>query len=325
MDWISTVTAWLNTASNDPERLQFVYALLIGGTVFIVVLAVYFLVSGIADPLRKRVQSVSAAPAGSPTARKDRAPGTMATLGDVLMPKGETARNKTETLLRHADFRADGAIRVFYGVKLTALVLAPLLAAAVLNLALAMPLDAALPYVVVAAALGYMGPDLVLTRLARRRQERLRRALPDAMDLLVVCSEAGLSLSAAIQRVASELSMTHPDLADELAQFPLQTRAGMDSRSALKDLEERTGLDDIQSLVSTLLQGMRFGTSIGDTLRIYSDELRDKRLQRAQEQAARVSTLMIFPLILCILPSFFLVVLGPAILGAVAALSGLGK
>jgi tight adherence protein C len=270
--------------------------------------------------MRKRVLSISETPRG-PLARKNLSPSAIASLGDLLVPKGDSRRNKTAALLRHADWRTEGAIRVFYGVKLAAMVLTPLLVLGVLNVALAMPLDVVLPYALVAAGVGYIAPDLLLAWFARRRQERLRRGLPDAMDLLVVCSEAGLSLSASIQRVASELSIPHPDLADELAQFPLQTRAGMDSRAALKDLEERTGLEDIQSLVTTLLQGMRFGTSIADTLRIYSDELRDKRLQRAQEQAARVGTLMLLPLMLCIMPSFFLVVLGPAVLGALAALS----
>lgn len=327
MDWISTtITTWLDTLSGDPERLRVVYALLIGATVFIVVLALYVLVGGLFNPLRKRVQSV-AEPVGRLATRKVRSPGTMAALGDLLMPKEETRRNKTAALLRHADFRAEGAIRMFYGAKLAAIVLAPLLVSAALIVGWAMPLDAVLPYALVAAILGYIAPDLVLTWFARRRQDRLRRGIPDAMDLLVVCSEAGLSLNAGIQRVATELSITHPDLADELGQFPLQTRAGMDSRAALKDLEERTGLEDIQALVTTLLQGMRFGTSVADTLRIYADELRDKRLQRAQEQAARVGTLMMFPLMLCIMPSFLLVILGPAILGAIAALarSGVGN
>jgi len=185
-------------------------------------------------------------------------------------------------------------------------------------------LENAVLFALDAAALGFLLPDLVLRRLARRRQDRLRRGLPDALDLLVVCSEAGLGLNAGIQRVAREIVITHPDLADELQLVTMQTGAGIDNRAALKGLEERTGLDDIQALVTTLIQSMRFGTSIGETLRIYSAELRDKRLQAAQEKAAKVSTLMLFPLVFCILPSFMIVVLGPAILGLTKALSGLG-
>jgi tight adherence protein C len=145
------------------------------------------------------------------------------------------------------------------------------------------------------------------------------------MDLLVVCSEAGLGLSAGIQRVASELALTHPELSDELALYSMQTRAGMDNRAALKDLEERTGVEDIQTLVTMLLQSMRFGTSIADTLRVIAEELRDKRLQAAQEKAARISVMMLFPLVLCIMPSFLLVILGPALIGVFDALSKIGN
>ena len=169
---------------------------------------------------------------------------------------------------------------------------------------------------------GYLLPNLWLQRAINQRQRVLRKGLADALDLLVVCSEAGLGLGQGIQRVAEDLQVGHPELSDELLLFNMQTRAGMDSREALRDLEVRTGVEDIRGLVTTLLQSMRFGTSIAATLRIFAAELRDKRTQRAEEEAAKVSTKMLFPLIFCILPSFLLVVLGPPLLGAIAALSG---
>jgi tight adherence protein C len=131
---------------------------------------------------------------------------------------------------------------------------------------------------------------------------------------MVVCSEAGLGLSGAIQRVSDEIGVQHPELADELQLLMMQTRAGMDNRTALKELERRTNLEDISAFVTTLIQAMRFGTSIGQSLRIFSEEMRDKRLQRAQEKAARLSLTMLIPIVLCMLPMFFLVLLGPAIL-----------
>jgi tight adherence protein C len=322
MDWIATISGWVSTLSTDPEVLQLGYSALLGASVFVIVLALYFLISGVWNPLRKRVDLVKGA-RGQP-ARKDRSKGAVAALGGLLMPKVEAKRTRIETLLRHANFRSEGAVRVFYGIKLSALVLAPVLVLAVVALTRVLPMGDAFLFALLAGVLAFLAPDIVLKRLARRRQDRLRRALPDAMDLLVVCSEAGLGLGAGIQRVASEITLTHPDLGDELDLYSMQTRAGMDNRAALKDLEDRTGLDDIQALVATLLQSMRFGTSVADTLRIYSAELRDKRLQRAQEKAARISTLMLFPMVTCIMPSFLLVVLGPAILGAAAALSGAG-
>jgi tight adherence protein C len=244
----------------------------------------------------------------------DHRPGILQRLGTILMPKSESKRASIRDMLRYAGLRSEGALQVFYGIKLAATVLGPLVVAILASVTRVLPMADAFLYVLLASILGFLVPDIVLKRLARRRQERLRRGLPDAMDLLVVCSEAGLGLNAGIQRVAGEIALTHPDLADELGLFSMQMRAGMDNRAALKDLEARTGLEDIQSLVAMLLQSMRFGTSIADTLRIYSEELRDKRLQRAQERAARVGTLMIFPLALCIMPSFLLVILGPALL-----------
>lgn len=329
-DWFLELPIWQALFSEDPDSLRLLYSLLIGLAVFAAVLAVYFVVSGFWNPLRKRVASVKETGVSNPLlhgvapAAQEREPGLLEKLGAAFTPKDPTRRSDTEALLRYANFRQEGALRVFFGLKLIGLVLVPLLVFAGLRLGMStpLPIDQMGLYLLMGAMAGYLIPSLVLTRIARNRQDRLRRGLPDAMDLLVVCSEAGLGLGAAIQRVAAELNITHPDLADELALFSLQSRAGMDNRAALKDLEARTGLEDIQSLVAMLLQSMRFGTSIADTLRIFADELRDKRIQRAQEKAARVGTLMIFPLIFCILPSFLLVILGPAVLGTIRVLAG---
>lgn len=314
MDTITQITDWLGAHSGDPEVLRLGYSALLGASVFLFALAFWFLATSLWDPLRKRVDAVTAP--GDRPARGRSSTEVIAMLGGTLLPKEQARRQRTGELLRHAGFRAEGSARVFYGIKLAATLVGPLLILLTAGLTPLLPGGRAYPLVLVAGALGFLISEIALKHLARRRQERLRRGLPDAMDLLVVCSEAGLGLGAAIQRVASELALAHPELADELGLVSMQTRAGMDNRSALKDLEARTGLEDIQALVTMLLQSMRFGTSIADTLRIFADELRDKRLQRAQEKAARIGTLMIFPLVLCILPSFFLVAVGPPLVGA---------
>ncbi|NEV63028.1 type II secretion system F family protein [Thiorhodococcus minor] len=317
-DWLLNLPVLQELFGTDPAGLQTFYSVLIGVAVFILALALYFVASGTWNPLRRRVESVKQVP-GMP-APKESSPGLIAALGGIFMPRSASKRGSTQEILRYAGYNEDGTIRVFYGLKLLATLLVPTVLFATLKLTgRTMALEDLLLYLLLAGLLGYLIPDLILRRRAQRRQDRLRKGLPDAMDLLVVCSEAGLGLSAGIQRVSSEITITHPDLAEELSLFSMQTRAGMDNRAALRDLEERTGLEDIQTLVAMLLQSMRFGTSIAETLRIYADELRDKRLQRAQEKAARVGTLMIFPLVLCIMPSFLLVVLGPAILGAIRA------
>jgi tight adherence protein C len=163
-------------------------------------------------------------------------------------------------------------------------------------------------------------PNIILERLIKKRQKQIYNGFPDMLDLLITCIEAGLGLNAALNRVAEECVFSYPALAQELALVNAETRAGVERIEALKNLAARTGLEEIRSFVSFLAQSMRFGTSITDTLRIYAEEFRDKRMQRAEEMAAKVGTKMIFPLVFCILPSFFLVAIGPAILGVLKAL-----
>jgi len=165
-----------------------------------------------------------------------------------------------------------------------------------------------------ACLLGYQLPSIVLARLAKRRQYRLRLGLPDVLDLLVVSVEAGLGLDQAIQRVSDELAFAHPELCDELRLINLELRAGKARSEALHNLATRTGLDDITSLVAMLVQTDKFGTSVAQSLRVHSDTLRTKRRQRAEEKAAKTGAKMVFPLVICIFPSIWIVTLGPAVL-----------
>jgi tight adherence protein C len=179
-------------------------------------------------------------------------------------------------------------------------------------------------YAAFAAGAGMLLPNSVLDRLVTRRMRKLRNAFPDALDLLVVCVESGLGLSAAIQRVADEIGVSHPDLAKELALVNAEIRAGVDRNAALRNLADRTGLDDIRGLVSLLIQTMRFGTSVADALRVYSEEFRDKRMQKAEEEAAKIGTKLIFPLVFCLFPSFFTVAIGPSVIRLIQVFRILG-
>jgi tight adherence protein C len=165
-----------------------------------------------------------------------------------------------------------------------------------------------------AAAIGLIGPSYVLDKLAAARIKKLRNGFPDALDLLVVCVESGLGLAAAIQRVADELAVSHEELATELALVNAEMRVGVDRAKALKNLADRSGVDDIRGLVSLLIQTMRFGTGVAEALRVYSEEFRDKRMQMAEETAAKIGTKLIFPLVTCLFPSFFIVAIGPAVI-----------
>jgi tight adherence protein C len=219
----------------------------------------------------------------------------------------------------HAGFRRHDALVVFLGIRAGcalacfALVATPVFFRATIPLALGV------------AALGYVLPAIVLARLARARQHRVRLSLPDALDLLVVSVEAGLGLDQAIQRVADELAPVHPELGEDLRQINLELRAGTARAEALHNLAVRTGVDDLVSLVAVLVQTDKFGTSVAQALRVYSDVLRTKRRQRAEEAAAKTAVKMVFPLVICIFPAIWIVTLGPAAMKFVAILGPMGN
>lgn len=172
-----------------------------------------------------------------------------------------------------------------------------------------------------AGAFGFFLPRFMLKRMMRERQQRIRLALPDALDLTVICVEAGLALDQALMRVGEDLHHAHADLSHEFHLVNLEMRAGKPRAEALRNLVERTGVDDIRSLVGTLIQTDRFGTSIAQALRVHSDSLRTERRQRAEEQAAKTTIKMVIPLVLFVLPSIIFVTLGPAIIQLVRTLA----
>ena len=223
-----------------------------------------------------------------------------------VAPQSTNEMGKLQRKLVTAGFRAHEAVAVFFGIRLGCALLGfALVATPVLfhpNLALAL----------CACALGYLLPGMVLGRLAKRRQHRIRCGLPDALDLLVVSVEAGLGLDQAIQRVGEELDFAHPDLSAELRLINFELRAGKGRVDALRNLAERTGVDDIASLVAMLVQTDKFGTSVAQSLRVHSDTVRTKRRQRAEEAAAKTGVKMVFPLVFCIFPAIWVITIGPA-------------
>jgi tight adherence protein C len=168
--------------------------------------------------------------------------------------------------------------------------------------------------------LGFFLPRFILKRMIRDRQMRIRLGLPDALDLTVICVEAGLALDQALQRVGQDLHHAHPDLSDEFHLVNLEMRAGKPRAEALRNLVDRTGVDDIRSLVGTLIQTDRFGTSVAQALRVHSDSLRTERRQRAEEQAAKTTIKMVPPLVIFVLPSIIFVTIGPAVIDLIRQL-----
>jgi len=179
--------------------------------------------------------------------------------------------------------------------------------------------------IVVAGVAGFILPDFWLARKVKGRQQILRLALPDALDLLVICVEAGLGLDQALLYVGQELKVAHPVLCEEFDLVNAEVHVGKTRLDALRSLATRTGVDDLQALVSTLIQTDRFGTSVAQSLRIHSDDLRLKRRQRAEEMAAKTTVKMVFPLVFFIFPALFVVILGPAVITMYKTLGHLNR
>ena len=226
-----------------------------------------------------------------------------------IMPKKSRSGSTVQTRLAKAGYRGKSADDVFYAAK----VLVP---GALCVLVTVTQLYALAPLFVyaLAAGLGYLAPDLWLSNRVKARQMRLRLGLPEALDLLVICVEAGLSIDRATMRTAEELQISQPDIADELNLVYLEQRAGRPRSEAWKRAAGRTGVDTIPSLASILIQADKFGTSIGKTLRAHADTLRTQRRQDAEEKAAKTTVKLVFPLVIFIFPSLFVVTLGPAMI-----------
>jgi len=240
--------------------------------------------------------------------QKERVQNTLASIGKLVSsPRSQTS--KAQLLMIRAGYRGGDALWAMRGVK----VLMPISLTA---LAFFTGLYRSNPPLVFGSAfvLGYLLPDIWLTWRIRSRQHRLRLALPDGLDLLVICVEAGLGLDQAFMRVSQELRVAHPDLSDELQLVNLEMRVGKTRLESLRELGQRTGLDDIKALVAMLIQTDRFGTSVAQALRVHSDELRMKRRQRAEEMAAKTTVKMVPVLVFFIFPALMVVILGPAVI-----------
>ena len=263
------------------------------------------LTPGHAAVIRRRLGEVSGKPVRSGGENVDKVVDTLKRIGNAV-PKSPSEMSKLQLRLVHAGFRRQDAIVVFLGIRAgCALAVFAVMAAPFL-------FRATIPMALGGAGFGYLLPGIVLARMAKRRQHRIRLATPDALDLLVVSVEAGLGLDQALQRVGEELTTVHPALSEDLRLINFELRAGKPRAEALHNLAARTGVDDLTSLVAILVQTDKFGTSVAQALRVYSDVLRTKRRQRAEEAAAKTAVKMVFPLVICIFPAIWIVTLGPA-------------
>jgi tight adherence protein C len=230
----------------------------------------------------------------------------------------------TRALLSHAGYRHQNAVVIFAGVRL---LLAGVLATVTILVGsvLGMNTGVAMILVLYMGAMGYILPLLLVRSRVRQRQKEITLNLPDALDLLVVCVEAGLGLNQAFVRVADEIHPVSELTAAEFHLMNLDIRAGTPRENALRNLFNRSGVEDLRTLTNIMIQADRFGTSIANALRIHAETLRDKRRQRAEEAAAKTTIKMIFPLVLCIFPAMFVVLIGPGLIQIVESLGAVGR
>jgi len=226
-----------------------------------------------------------------------------------VLPRSEKDRTKSELNLRRAGYRSEQAINVYYGSK----ILVPVGLSVLAFVTGLVSLNPAL-VLVICIGCGYLAPDTLLDRLVANRKDRLRLALPDVLDLIIICIEAGLSADQATQRAERELSRSFPDLCDELHVLILEQRAGRSRTEAWRNLADRTDVESIRNLAGILIQAEQFGTSIAKSLRIHADTLRQQRIQSIEELAGKTSVKLVFPLVLFIFPALFIILLGPAVI-----------
>lgn len=234
-------------------------------------------------------------------------------LGSFANPKKSANISEMRIKFLRAGIRHENAMPIFWGIKLLLVVVLPLIFVICrISIFKLMSYQATVAFGVLSALLGFYLPDIWLKYRADKRKQKMLEGLPDALDLMVICVEAGMGLDGAINRIAREIRLNSPVLSDELNFLNLELRAGKLRQAALRNLALRTNLDEMNSLVTLLIQTDKFGTSVANALRVYSDSFRTQRYQKAEEQAAKIPVKLIFPLILFILPALFVAIVGPA-------------
>ncbi|MGA3025305.1 MAG: type II secretion system F family protein [Bryobacteraceae bacterium] len=233
-------------------------------------------------------------------------------LGNLVpvSPKDVTVMQRR---LIRGGFRGPNALKILYGAKLSLAVALPLMATLLVWPSQADPGNKMLA-VIAALVIGFFGPNEYVKLMGRKRQKQIRRGLANALDLLVVCVESGLGLDQAIVQVAKELEHAHPEICEEFSLVNLELKAGKRRAEALRNLAERSGVDDLKKLVAVLIQADRFGTGVAQSLRAHSDYMRVQARQTAEEKAAKLGVKLVFPIFFCILPSLFVVTVGPVVM-----------
>ncbi|MGR8980017.1 MAG: type II secretion system F family protein [Gammaproteobacteria bacterium] len=306
--------------TGDPVAGGWVFMLFSATATFAFVVALFFLIFGIYNPVRSRLRDLS----GDPKQQGRFFRSATLQLGNYFVIReraGEKLSYDRERLL-HAGFHNKNNLAHYYGIKILLTLFSPLLIF-LICLVFFPGLSSNLLLLAVCSGFlfGFIAPSFFLDKKVQKRQRIIRNGFPDAIDQLIVCTEAGLGWDASLQRVARDSALSNEIMGYELGLVNAELRAGVSREQSLKNLVTRTGVEEIRGLAAALTQSMRFGTSMGNTLRVFADDLRDKRMQRAEEEAAKLAVKMLFPLAFCFFPGIFIVILGPAAISIYTKLS----
>jgi len=313
----------ISSEIGNQQRAEWIVLGLIVLVVFILIIAVLLFLNSLFDPVRARFLNETNDRGHYVTS--DDADGGQLTrklqgYSHILLPSDEELTSRTIQRLNYAGYHAKKYLLQYFAVRIFCMVVFPVLTFILITIIPAAKAGWLFNGLLISFGIGFVLPSFILDKKIANRQKNIQRAFPDALDMLVICSEAGLSLDAAIQRVTVELRFSQPILAEEFSLVVAEIQAGVDRKTAMKGLAERTGVKDIRGLMSTLTQCMLFGTSVTEALRVYSEDLRDRRMQAAEETAAKIGAKMIFPLAACLMPAFILIVMAPVMLSLTKAL-----
>lgn len=301
---------------NTLNSTQLFFLILVFVVVFAVAMAAMLLLSP--NPMQQRLQGMIGTPSpdeNAPAQSKwvEKIVRAATPLARLRLPDAGWEGSALRIRFMNAGFRDPRAPVLFFAAKAALAAALPLLLFFYFTVqAGEVRHELVFAFLFLSAGIGYYAPNLILANITTRRKQEIFEAFPDALDLLIVCVEAGLGMDAALQRVADEMRLKSAALADELTLVTLELRAGSSREQALRNLALRTGVEEVDTLVAMLIQADRFGTSTADSLRVHADSLRTKRRLKAEELAAKVALKLLFPLIFCIFPTLMLVLLGPA-------------
>jgi tight adherence protein C len=306
---MDTINEFILSLNINREML---FMLLVLVTTIIFVMTVGYIFVGVNSPVKRKLSEISAGENVQRSSRNEKVMNTLESLAPLTASGNEKDRQTNRMLLMHAGFHQKNALSLFYSIKSLTTILGLLIAA---GLYLSFPKSNNLYiYMAACAFIGLILPDFLLKHMVKKRQNRIRAGVADMLDLLVVCTESGLGFNASLRRVANEMVISHPDLADEIDTVCMKIQAGKSMPDSLREFVVRTGLDEFMGLVSMLSHASRVGGSLVDSLREYTEDYRDKRQQAAEEIAAKIPVKMMFPMVMFIWPCFFIVAIGPSLI-----------